>query len=220
VNPNASTTSLDQGGANATCTSPGFGPGIAGAAAQQGRTVVVAARACSGWSARSRSWSSSRGAPAFHDKRASRRRRCPPRSARNPGLLRAPALAQRRRPARTLRTLALDDQRKRHSLPDAWHPSCTNRAPVMTRSPPDRLASQALGEVTQPSVSGGAAVCSTTSPASLIRPNVKPAPTQIQSSVQHTNGSPRARSSVTRRACHRGGRLSSQSNAAVAGGWS
>jgi hypothetical protein len=47
VNPNAPTTSSDQGGVNATRTSRGFGPGIARAPAQQGRTVVVAARACS-----------------------------------------------------------------------------------------------------------------------------------------------------------------------------
>ena len=39
---NAPTTSSDQGRVNATRTSRGFGPGIARAAAQQGRTVVVA----------------------------------------------------------------------------------------------------------------------------------------------------------------------------------
>jgi hypothetical protein len=45
------------------------------------------------------------------------------------------------------------------------------------------------------------------------QPDIEPTSTQIQSSVQHQRGPPRARSSMTRRACHRGDPLSSQSKA-------
>jgi len=80
---------------------------------------------------------------------------------------------------------------------------------------PHLLPSQALGDVAQ---TVGVRRCRGVFDdlASVVdQADIEPASTQTQPSIQHTNGPPRARCSMTRRACHRGGPLSSQSKAKV-----
>ena len=78
---------------------------------------------------------------------------------------------------------------------------------------PHRLSSQTLSEMAQAVGIRRRSRLRDQLPGLVEQANIEPASTQIQSSVQHTNGPPRARSSMTRRACHRGGPLSSQSKA-------
>jgi hypothetical protein len=97
----------------------------------------------------------------------------------------------------------MHEPRAVHRLDHRPHP--------LTREPP-RQAAQAVGVRRRSRLRDQFAVLGQ-------QTDVEPTSTQIQTSVQHENGPPRARSSMTRRACHRGGPPSSQSNSAASGHW-
>ena len=102
------------------------------------------------------------------------------------------------------------------SHPNSCSWSCTNRAPVIDSITPRRQTMRA-GAPRQPAhaVRIRRRPLLDDLPGLRQQAHVDRLSTQIQSSVQHEDGPPRARSSVTRRASHRGGPPSSQSVARV-----